>query len=63
MTSNELKRKLRKAGCAFETGKGGHLIVRRGNRKTHLPVHGSRKELPTGTVQAILGALGLKGKI
>ena len=49
-------------GCTFETKKGGsvHLVIRRGNRKSELPMHGGRKELGTGLVNAIKKQLGLK---
>jgi mRNA interferase HicA len=48
--------------CTFETKKGGsgHLIVRRGGRKSELPMHGGAKELGTGLVNAIKKQLGLK---
>ncbi len=51
MTSNEFKRWLRKQGCRFEPGKGGHLIVSLG---------GNQKELGTGLVNQIKKDLGLK---
>lgn len=60
MTSAELKRFLAKQGCTFEPGKGGHLIVRLGSKRSVLPMHGSRKGLGTGLVNAILRQLGLK---
>ena len=60
MTSQELKRWLTKQGCTFETGRGGHLIVRRGDSVTDLPMHGKQKELGTGLVNAIKKQLGLK---
>jgi len=60
MTSREFKRWLRKRGCQFEPGRGGHLLVRRGDRKSVLPMHGSRQELPKGTVEGIKKDLGLK---
>jgi mRNA interferase HicA len=60
MTSREFKRWLQKQGCAFEPGKGGHLIVRLGNRESVLSMHGSRHELPKGTVEAIKKDLNLK---
>jgi mRNA interferase HicA len=49
-------------GCIFETHKGGsgHVTVRRGDRKSQLPMHGSRKELGKGLVNKILKDLGLK---
>jgi mRNA interferase HicA len=60
MTAAQFKRWLSKHGCTFEPGKGGHLIVRLGNRKSVLPMHGSRKELGTGLVEKIKRDLGLK---
>ena len=62
MNANELKRWLAKQGCTFETKKGGsgHIIVRRGERKSELPMHGGGKELGTGLVNAIKRQLGLR---
>ncbi|MGA2435376.1 MAG: type II toxin-antitoxin system HicA family toxin [Bryobacteraceae bacterium] len=60
MTSGELRRWLEKAGCSFEPGKGGHILVRLGNKKTVLPMHGKSHELPSGTVHGIKKALGLQ---
>ncbi|WP_413154847.1 type II toxin-antitoxin system HicA family toxin [Bartonella sp. cb54] len=60
MNSQELKRYLLKQGCDFTAGKGGHLIVKRGSKKSVLPMHGARKELGTGLVQKILKDLDLK---
>ena len=53
---------LARHGCTFETKKGGsgHLVVKRGSRRSELPIHGSRKELGTGLVNRILKDLGLK---
>jgi mRNA interferase HicA len=42
VTSAEFKRWLRKQGCTFELGHGGHLTVRLGDKKSSLPMHGSR---------------------
>ena len=50
----------RVTGCTFESGKGGHLIVRLGDWKSVLPMHGSSKELGTGLVNKIKKDLGLK---
>jgi mRNA interferase HicA len=61
LTSAQFKRWLSSHGCTFEAGKGGHLIVRRGDRMSVLPMHGSAKELGTGLVNAIKRDLGLKG--
>jgi mRNA interferase HicA len=62
MNAQELKRLLAEKGCKFETHRGGsgHLTVRRGDRKTQLPMHGKQKELGTGLVNKILKDLGLK---
>ena len=62
MNSAELRKVLASKGCTFETKKGGsgHIVVRLGDKKTDLPVHGGRKELGTGLVKAILKQLGLK---
>ena len=60
MTSAEFKRWLRRQGCTFEPGKGGHLIVRRGGRMSVLPMHGKQKELGAGLVSAIKKDFGLK---
>jgi mRNA interferase HicA len=57
----ELRRWLAKQGCTLESHKGGsgHLIVIRGDRRSQLPMHGSRKELGTGLVSKIKRDLGL----
>ena len=62
MNASELKRWLSKHGCSFETHKGGsgHLTVRRGRRKSQLPMHGGRKELGTALVRKIKRELGLE---
>jgi mRNA interferase HicA len=62
MNAREFKRWLASRGCTFETKRGGsgHLIVRRGERKSELPMHGHNKELGTGLVNAIKKQLGLK---
>ena len=60
MTSQEFKRWLQKQGCRFESGHGGHLIVRLGDKTSVLPMHGNQKDLGTGLVNAIKKQLGLK---
>jgi len=60
MTSAELKRWLERRGARFEPAKGGHLKVFLGDRRTIIPMHGSRHELKKGTVAAIKKQLGLK---
>jgi mRNA interferase HicA len=61
MNARELRRLLASKGCTFETHRGssGHLTVRRGDRKSQLPMHG-HKELGRGLVNKILKDLGLK---
>ena len=62
MNAPELRKYLAGQGCTFETKKAGsgHIIVKRGDRRTELPMHGSRKELGKGLVHRILKDLGLK---
>lgn len=61
MNSQEFKRWLARQGCTFESkGRSGHLIVRRGDHKSDLPMHGSRKELGKGLVERIKRDLDLK---
>jgi mRNA interferase HicA len=62
MNAQGLRRLLASKGCSFETHKdgSGHLTVRRGDRKSQLPMHESRKELGKGLVNKILKGLGLK---
>ena len=62
MNAQELKKWLASRGCTFEPKKGGsgHLVVRLGDKMTELPMHGARKELGTGLVNAIKKQLGLK---
>jgi mRNA interferase HicA len=60
MNSNQARRFLAQRGCTFEPGKGGHLIVRRGPKKSVLPQHGGRKELGKGLWLKILKDLEIK---
>jgi mRNA interferase HicA len=62
MNAQELKKLLASKGCTFETKKGGsgHIVVWRADRRSELPMHGSRKELGKGLVNRILKDLGLK---
>jgi mRNA interferase HicA len=59
--SKQFKRWLSRKRCAFEAGKGGHLIVRRGSLWSVLPMHGGRKQLGTGLIAKIKKDLGLRG--
>lgn len=58
--SSELKRWLEQQGCTFATTKSGHLRVFLGDRQSVLPMHGARKDLGKGLVEAIKKDLGLK---
>jgi len=60
VNARQFKRWLSQQGCRFESGHGGHLLVRLGARKSVLPMHGRRKELATGLVNAIKKDLGLE---
>tara|TARA_R110000787_G_scaffold86057_7_gene183259 strand:+ start:173 stop:361 length:189 start_codon:yes stop_codon:yes gene_type:complete len=62
MNAQELKKRLAKQGCTFETHKGGsgHVTVKRGDMKSQIPMHGSHKELGKGLVNKILKDLDLK---
>jgi len=60
LNSDQAKRFLAKQGCTSEPGKGGHLLVRRGDRTSTLPQHGGRKQLGKGLWNKILKDLGLK---
>ena len=60
--SKELQKILKKQGCTFEMRRGGsgHITVRKGDKFTQMPMHGSHKELGKGLVNKILKDLGLK---
>lgn len=60
MTSAQFKRWLQKQGCTFESGKGGHLIVRLGDKMSVLPMHGAGHEVKPGLLYRIKKDLGLK---
>ena len=62
MNANELRRKLAKHGCKFENHRSGsgHTTIKRGNRKSQLPMHGGGKELGTKLVKTILKQLGIE---
>jgi len=62
MTSSEFRRWLAKQGCTFETHRGGsgHLTVKRGDRTSQLPMHGSRMELGSRLVNKIKKDLDLQ---
>jgi len=60
MNANQARRFLARQGCTFEPGKGGHLLVRRGNRTSVLPQHGGSKQLGKGLWLKILKDLDIK---
>jgi mRNA interferase HicA len=61
MNANQFKAWLGKQGCTFETKRGtGHIIVRLGDKKTELPIHGGGNELGKGLVEHVKKRLGLK---
>ncbi len=60
MNTTQARRFLARQGCTFTPAKGGHLLVRLGDRTTVLPQHGAGKELGKGLWAKILKDLGLK---
>lgn len=60
MNSDQFRRYLKNQGCTFEPGKGGHQIVRRGERKSVLPTHGGKKQFGMGLMRAIKKQLGIE---
>lgn len=54
MNSNQFKRWLAARSCTFEPGRGGHIWVMRGGRKSQLPRHGGKKQIGTGLIRRIL---------
>lgn len=62
MNASQLKRYLAKHGCTFESKRkgSGHLIVRRGDRKSELPMHGGAKQLGKGLIAKIKKDLGIE---
>lgn len=62
MNANQFRSWLAKQGCTFGAKRSGsgHLIVRHGDRKSELPMHGGKKQLGTGLVNKIKKDLGLR---
>lgn len=60
MNSDQFRRYLAKQGCTFEPGRGGHLDVRRGDRRSYLPQHGGAKQLGLGLMKKIKKDLGIE---
>ena len=61
MNARQFKQWLAKQGCTIESKRAGsgHLTIRRGDRKSQLPMHGSRKQLGSGLIAKIKKDLGL----
>jgi mRNA interferase HicA len=57
--SKQAKRYLAARGCSFEPGEGSHLIVSLADKRSVLPMHGS-KEIGIGLWKAILKQLGIE---
>jgi len=63
MNSDQFERLLRRQGIEVTDKKGtGHKILTNpaNGAVTELPTHGGRKQMKTGTMNAILKILGLK---
>jgi predicted RNA binding protein YcfA (HicA-like mRNA interferase family) len=60
VTSRELLRRRRRVGAeiVLGRGKGGHVMVRRGEMVTYVPTGSG--EVPPGTLASILKGLGLR---
>jgi mRNA interferase HicA len=59
MNSKQMKKWLEQQGATFLKGKGSHLKVILGDKRSALPMHGT-KELGKGLEDAIKRQLGLK---
>ena len=60
MNSRQFQNWLKKQGCKFYPGKGGHKEARLGTRKSIVPTHGGKKQLGKGLMESIKKDLGLK---
>lgn len=60
MNSGQFRRYLARPGCTFEPGKGGHMDVRRGDKRSHMPRHGGRKQLGKGLIEKIKKDLAIQ---
>ena len=60
MNSDQFRRYLARQGCTFEPGRGSHLAVRRGDRKSFIPQHGGTKQIGIGLMKKIKKDLGIK---
>jgi mRNA interferase HicA len=62
MNSDQFRRHLTKQGCTIDAakGKGGHVLIRNGDKTSVLPTHGGTKQLGTGLMCKIIKDLGLE---
>jgi len=62
VNSRQFRNWLAKQGCTFEIKKSGsgHLVVRRGDAKSELPMHGGSTQFGTGWIDKIKKDPGLK---
>ncbi|MCL1872559.1 MAG: type II toxin-antitoxin system HicA family toxin [Clostridiales bacterium] len=60
MTAEELKRKLKVAGWVIEEGTRHSLASHPDRPGVKIPIHRHKGDIPTGTLQSILKAAGLK---
>ena len=62
LNANQFRRWLAQRDCTFESKRSGsgHVIVRRGDRKSELPMHGGNKQLGKGLIEKITRDLGLR---
>ena len=62
MTRRELLKKLKAAGWIIEEGNNHSKAVHRGRPEIVIPIPRHKKDIPTGTLESILKATGLKEK-
>ena len=70
MDAKELVRRIRKLGRAQgvrvqvvrNIPKGGHVTILFGARRAQIAMHGKGRQIPTGTLSAILKDLGLTSR-
>ena len=64
MNTRQFRTWLRKHGCTFETKRGtGHMVVRLGDRKSVLPMHGGARQLGKGLIRKIMRDLHIEGPV
>ena len=61
VNSDQFRRYLAGHGCTFEPGRGGHLNVYRGERRSYIPQHGGAKQLGLGLMRKVKKDLGIDG--